>query len=181
MLDIFSAVPSFRRLAINVLDIEKLDEWLQSNTDDAGQPPRITKVFLAYEKGPGTPVPVQIEVDKIDTEYHLNRPTDEESTSLSIFEYADKWRRVNMLLRRNLLLAVVRNLDPDDANILATDPDGEGYRILVQLGYLDERIPIADQTETETEEEATDDKGEVQEVDGTGELTLSISQPSTQE
>lgn len=142
------------RLPITVLDVEKYHSWLndESLTVDSN-PPMITKVFVAYSKGPGTPVPVQIEIDQIITEYLGLVPTDTDKETLSDNQYYDKSNRANMLFRRNMLLAVVRGMDEDSANVLAHD-SGAGRVILERLGYL--------RPEEDTEVEDNDDMGEDQ-------------------
>lgn len=173
-METFTAIPSIRRFPLTVVDVEKLDAWMAS--DDVDAPiPTITKIFVGYERGPGTPVPVQIEVDQLDAEHQGQIPTDEDRTNLSIAEYLNKWRRANMLLRRNLLQAVVRNLDVESANALAKDDDGPGFQLLVQLGWLEPKA-TDDDAESENKEE-----GEATAVDETGESTSLISQPSTKE
>jgi hypothetical protein len=173
--DTFTAIPSFRRVPINVIDKIRIDEWMNSPLPEEGEEetpiPTITQIFIVYTKGPGTPVPVQIEVDRIETEYSQSLPSDEDEKNLTTFEYSDKWRRVNMLLRRNLLLAVVDKLDVDDANVLAQADDGEGRIILERAGWLTKRI-LEENKDVENKEEGED---------VTGESTSSISPPSTQE
>lgn len=159
-MDTYSAVPLFQRLPIRIIDREKFDDWMKS---DFSEPmPTIVKVFIGYEKGPGTPTPVAIEVDRIETEYAQNTPTEEDEKTLDAYEYTDKWRRVNMILRRNLLCAVIRGLDIEDANILATEDDGPGRQILVNLGWLQKREITTEEVEENKEE------GEVNTVDETG-------------
>lgn len=168
-MDTFTAIPSFQRFPIKIVDQERLHDWMESEEID--QPiPTVTKIFVGYEKGSGTPVPVQIEVDQIETEYIENLPTDEESKTLSASQYADKWRRVNMLLRRNLLLAVIRGLDPDSANMLAHE-DAQGREILERLGWITRR-PLEQEQEQEQEPEKESEnktEGEVEVVNETGE------------
>lgn len=178
-METFSAVPSFIRMPITVLDREKLEDWIENGALDSS-PPTITKIFIVYTQGPGTPVPVQFEVDKIEDEYQDQIPTTEDQTNLTAREYIAKWRRANTLLRRNLLLAICPKLDPDDANILAhEDPKTLscfGRIILERAGW------IAPQTTDETtDEEEVETKGEVERVDETGESQSLMSLPSTQE
>lgn len=171
-MDTFTATPSIVRLPITVLDVEKYEDWMQ-NGDLESPPPTITRLFVCYEKGPGTPVPVQIEIDQIEQEYTDHSPTDEDFANLSAAEYVTKWRRVNMLLRRNMLLNVVRGLDPDSANVLAHE-DGAGREILQRLGWI--QLP-------EEAEKAEIDVKENAEGEGnseTGESISSISPQSTQ-
>lgn len=155
-MDTFTAIPSITRLPITILDTEKYQEWLNSPDFDAPVPTKV-QVFLCYRKDNGAiPVPVQIEIDRIDTEYTQERPElDAEVTP----ELIDKWRRVNMALRRNLLLAVVRGLGEDDANILATETMGEGHKLLIKLGWLPDRTN-EDVEETENKEEGEGEIGE---------------------
>jgi hypothetical protein len=176
-MDSFTAIPGIRRLPITIIDKEKYDEWLNSPDLDAPVPTKV-QVFVCYEKGPGTPVPVQIEIDKIDTEYSLNIPTEASTEGISWQERADMWRKVNMSLRRNLLLAVVRGLDVDDANVLATSDEnnGEGYKILCVLGWL---TPREEPTQEEEQESVAEHEEEGEDV--TGELTSSISPVSIKE
>lgn len=161
-MDTYSAVPSFQRLPIRIIDKTKLEDWMNSPIENNEPIPTIVKIFVGYEKGDGCPVPVAVEVDRIETEYTLNQPSAEEINTLSAMEFNDKWRRVNMLLRRNLLLAVIRDFEPDDANHLATDEEGPGYQILVRLGWLESNEAIAErrrQRELESESE-TENKEE---------------------
>lgn len=140
-MDTYTAIPDITRMPIKVLDLERYDEWLESPDLDAPVP-MITRIFVVYGKGPGTPVPIQMEVDQIEAEYSNNIPTDEDRESMSANEYLNKWRRVNMLLRRNLLLAVIRGLDQESANVLAAEDEngnGEGRRILEQRGWIESR------------------------------------------
>lgn len=172
-MDTFSAVPAFRRLPITIIDRSRYNEWLNSPIEQNLPVPTITEIFIGYEKGGSTPTTVQVEVDKVDTEYSQNLPTDEEQKTLTPFELGDKWRRLNMLLRRNLLLAVIRGLDVDDASNLATDkPDGslgDGHKILVMLGWLESR-PLDKEEEVESEHDMENkEEGEVTKVDETGE------------
>lgn len=171
-MDTFTAIPSIVRLPISVIDKTRYDEWLASDDLDS-TPPTITQIYVGYSKGAGCPVPVQIEVDGIETEYEAQIPTPEErgeNSSLSINELVDKWRRANFLLRRNLLLAVIKNLDPDDANVLANEAGG-GREILIKLGWVS--APEEEQQITvENKEEGEDE---------TGESISSISPQSTQE
>lgn len=164
------------RMPITVLDMEKYGEWLQSEITENDKPPTITQIFVVWTKGPGTPVPVQIEVDQIETEYTQNQPTEADRENLTVLEYYDKWRRVNMLLRRNLLSAVVNGLGMDNANYLASDDDGPGRKILEKAGWLAvrEEMPV-DETEDESTENEKEGEGEI------GESTSSMSPPSTQE
>lgn len=170
-MDTFSAVPAFRRLPITIIDRAKYSEWLNSPIEANEPVPTITEIFIGYEKGGSTPTTVQIEVDKIDTEYTQNLPTEEDQATMTQFELGDKWRRVNILLRRNLLLAVIRGLDVDDASNMATDkPDGslgDGHKILIMLGWLEPR-PLDNQEAEETVVE-NKEEGEVKKVDETGE------------
>lgn len=162
-MDTFAASPAFFRVPIEVLDLERVKEWEQSE-DLTAPPPTKVQIFVVYIKGPGTPVPVQIEVDNIETEYAAEVPTEEDYNTLSANQYSDKWRRCNMLLRRNLLLAIVRGLDPDSANILAHEDNKDGRELLVRGGW------IAPRPELETDEVVENkEEGEEVQVDETGE------------
>lgn len=167
-MDTFTAVPSIMRLPITVIDREKYAEWLESEdlTVDSN-PPTVTKIFIAYAKGPGTPVPVQIEVDKLTSEYVRQAPTEQDRIEMDALDYYDKANRSAMLFRRNLLLAVVRGLDPDDANVLAHD-ENAGRLILERLGYLRSQAELEAEA-NESEGEASDDTGEAKAVNETGE------------
>lgn len=165
-MDTFTAIPVIQRFPLTVVDEEKLPDFYASENIDEPIPTK-TQIFVGYEKGPGTPVPVQIEVDRISTEYADNLPTDDDETNLTPNEYADKWRRVNMLLRRNLLLAVIRGLSVESANILAHE-DSKGREILARLGWISAPNETVASDESATENKA---EGEVE----TGESTSSIS------
>jgi hypothetical protein len=159
-MDTFSAVPSIQRFPITVIDFEKLEEFYASEDLDA-KIPTVTKIFVGYEKGSGLPVPVQIEVDRIEQEYLENLPTEEEQKQIadgsgSVGEYLNKWRRVNMLLRRNLLLAVIRGLDTESANLLAQE-GAQGREILVRLGFI---VQSADEEKLEESTTGTENKKE---------------------
>ena len=172
-MDTFTAIPSFIRMPITVLDMEKYGEWLQSDITEDDKPPMMTRIFIVWTKGPGTPVPVQIEVDQIETEYTQNQPTEADSENMSVLEYYDKWRRVNMLLRRNLLSTVVEGLGMDNANYLAADDEGDGRKILEKAGWVQKREEVTEVTEdSENEKEG---EGEI------GESTSSMSPQSIQE
>lgn len=149
-MDSYTAIPDITRMPIEVVDQEKLAEWYDNPNLDAPVP-TITKIFVCYGKGPGTPVPIQIEVDKVETEYVDNLPDDADREKLTPAQYYDKSRRVDMLLRRNLLLAVIKGMDADSANVLAKEDNGKGREILVKLGWLMERS--LDKTESENEQE----------------------------
>lgn len=161
----FTAVPAIRRVPLKVIDSSRFDEWLDSPIENNEPVPTITKIFVCYERGDGTPVPVQIEVDQINREYREAIPTDEARETMSVQEYIDTWRRVNMSLRRNLLLAVVKNLEPDDANNLAATDDGDGNKLLVELGWVQARVLDADEAADEA------DTGEVKADNETGNAT----------
>lgn len=175
-MDTFTAIPRFQRLPIRVLNLEKYDEWLNSDPALNLEMPFITKIFIVYEKGIGCPVPVQIEVDQLDVDYRAAIPTDEERETLSSVEYITKWRRANTLLRRNLMLAVVKGMDMESANILASEDDNgnsEARRIAELTGWMTPR-----ELDNDNDEEAkSDNEGEAV----TGESTLLISPQSIQE
>lgn len=181
----FTAVPDIMRVPLKVLDVEKYDEWL-TNEDLDAPIPMITRIFVVYCKGPGTPVPIQIEIDRIETEYEEALPTTEEATTLSAFQYVDKHSRVDMLLRRNLLLAVVKGLDSDSANVLAQKIDGDGHELLRRAGWLrtraetDALIAARNQDVTSQDVVENEEEGGLSTVDETGESTSLISVPSTQ-
>jgi hypothetical protein len=174
-MDTFTAVPTIRRFVLKTVDDEKLEDFYNSEDVDAEIPTR-TEIYVAYEQGSGCPVPIQIEVDRIRVEYRSELPTDQDRDNMSLEEYLNKWRRVNYLLRRNLLLAVVRKLNPDSANVLAME-GADGARILFRCGWIDIDPDEQEETTTSAVEEETPPEGEVVE---TGELILLTSQPSTQ-
>lgn len=175
-MDTFTAVPTIRRFVLKTVDAEKLEDFYNSEDINAEIPTK-TEICVAFEQGSGCPVPIQIEVDRIRVEYRSEIPTDQDRDSMTLEEYLNKWRRVNYLLRRNLLLAIVRNLDPESANVLAAE-DADGARILFRTGWIDVDPDEVEAPPTVEEESENPPEGEVVE---TGELILSTSQQSTPE
>lgn len=111
--------------------------------------------LTGYKKGPGTPLPVLIDVDEALATCEENEPTSEERGSagdpttnpptpptpgtLSNRRYLAKLRFAERTLRRMMLQAVLYDKDGnsislDDANILASD-DGLWKDILVELAW----------------------------------------------
>lgn len=159
MVEVFTAVPSETRLVLNVVDESRYSDWLASENLD--EPiPTVSKIFVMYAKGPGCPVPVQIEIDQIETDYIAACPTEEDEKTLTMNQIADKYRRANLLLRRNLLLATVKGLDIDSANAMCADGAG-GREILVSRGWLAEQPTQAEtESDSENKEEGEDVTGE---------------------
>ena len=155
-MDTFTAVPRIRRFVVTVVDQEKLPAFYEST--DINEPiPTKTQILIGYEKGPGCPATIVMEVDGIETEYETLLPnreelgTEETPGTLTTNEYYDKLRRANMLLRRNLLLAVIRGLDLESANVLANE-DAQGNTMLIQLGWIPDRSVPAEKEEENKEE-----------------------------
>lgn len=165
---VFNAVPRIQRIPLRVIDVEAIDP----NNTEVEETPTKTQIFIGYEKGPGCPVPIALEVDRIQDEYEEEYPSSEERTTMGLSKYVTRARRANTLLRRNLLLAVIRDLDITQADILAaTDDDGngEGVRILRRLGWMDTPIETETDTETDTATVENTEEGEVEKGDANGE------------
>jgi hypothetical protein len=175
----FSIVPSFKKFRVTVPDPNfdyNNEEWLNSDSDV----PTVTKALILYCRGAGCPVPVEFEVDKLQTEYLQNYPDRSNiGPNLQFADlnaYADEVRRVNTLLWRNMLLAISKpgTLDVDEANILANE-ENAGRQLLIRTGWLGEPEPL----ENTSNEQDTENKTEGN--DETGESTSEISSPPTQE
>lgn len=154
MADSYRAIPELRRVIIEVVDDEKFDPD-NATFDENGTMivPTIRKAYIGYVKGPGTPVPVAIECDRIDAEYEENYPSDSDRETLKFNEYYARFMRANYLLYRDTLMTVVRGLDAEQANLLASNP--QGREILIALKWISVNAP----SET-APNEATDDMGE---------------------
>ena len=183
--DTYSAIPSIRRIVLKVLD-----PTVELAVDEANlnSPlPTINKIFIAYERGLGCPVPIAMEVDRIFEEYQSELPTpeqrmaaleaaqSEENPDYSALNlYVRKQRRANVLLRRNLLSTVIKQLDLDDANnMLDPEGNGPGEELLFDLGWL-ERPEATNENENENVE--NEQEGE----DETGELKSLMQPPPTE-
>lgn len=168
-METFDAIPRFVKSRVRIVDPAlDLEAWASSDTEEL--PTKIQTVVM-YRRGPGCPVPVELEVDRILTEYNKEYPDRSLiGTEYTLNEYVDKVRRVNTLLRRNLLLAVSHKLDMELANILAHD-DSHGRELLVRaewLGEVEESTVNAAENKTEGNDE-------------TGESILQTSSPPIQE
>lgn len=161
MVQTFRAVPETKKFEIEILDPEK---------DDGST---IKKIIVGYVRGPGCPVPVAIEIDRINAEYDREFPSPEQRNEMTSFEYFHAAKRADLISRRDFLAAVILGAHPDDdyINLLAADNAG-GVEILTELGWYSAAV-------SEEEKEADEDKGEGK--NGTGELKSQTPVPSTQE
>lgn len=98
-----------------------------------------------YQKGPGCPLTVLIEVDEALATLAENEPTDDErptfhddgsvtAGALSLRRYTAKAQYAERTLRRMMLQAVVPGLTVEQANVLGSD-DGPWRDMLVELGW----------------------------------------------
>jgi hypothetical protein len=178
VVETFSIVPSFKKFRVTVPDPNfdyNNEEWLNSEDDVS----TVTKALILYCKGAGCPVPVEFEVDKLQTEYIREYPDRSNIGQglqyADLNEYADEVRRVNTLLWRNMLLAIAKpgSLDVNEANILANESNA-GRELLVRTGWLGEPVPFTVNTNEDAENKTEGN-------DETGESTLEILSPPTQE
>ena len=161
----FTAIPKYIKIAIEILDVTKDDDST------------VTEVFKIYTKGPGCPVPIVIETDNIYADYEENYPNEGQRKELNTDRYLAAARRANLLMYRDMLVAISEpNIPMDAANSLANDEVHQaGLKILQLAGWREEIAPIA-----KTEGDKTE--GEVLKVDDeTGVSTLPILTPSIQE
>lgn len=175
-METFSIVPSFKKFRVSVPDPNfdyNSEEWLNSEAEEV---PLVKKALILYCKGAGCPVPVEFEVDKLQTEYIREYPDRSNIGQglqfADLNEYADAVRRVNTLLWRNMLLAIAKpgNLDINEANILANESNA-GRELLVRTGWLGEPVPFT----------VEDAENKTEGNDETGESTLEILSPPIQE
>lgn len=139
----------------------------------------INKEFWGYHRGAGCPLPIVIDIDRIEADYEDEYPSKEERSTLSQSRYFAKARRANLIRYRDTLVTVVQGLEEDDANILITtddDSNSPGLDALVFLGWRQD--PNAVQ---ENEDSESSDEGEVVRVDETGQSQLPIPIRSTQD
>lgn len=155
MIDMFRAVPEFKKIVVEIVDREKLDLNVEASEGDQfvsdWKPPTKRVAFLAYVKGPGTPVPVELEVNRIIMEYERDFPGAE---VLNALPPAEQWymiSRANSLYHLNLLTSIAPKLGVEDAQSLVSD--GSARRILELCKW----VPSVD---TEEVDEEPDDKGE---------------------
>lgn len=98
-----------------------------------------------YQKGPGCPLTVLIEVDEALATLAENEPTDDErptfhddgsvtAGALSLRRYTAKAQYAERTLRRMMLQAVIPGLTVEQANVLGSD-DGPWRDMLVELGW----------------------------------------------
>lgn len=167
-MEVFRAVPQVKKITIEVVDDEKLDINDLAPGDTLAEEyslPTKRVAFIGYVKGGGTPVPVEIGVNRIHAEYDDNYPSGEEIADMTTNQQYYRMKRANDLLRRDWLCEVVRGLDAEVADSLILTAPGQRYsdgeRILMALGWMDEPVPMP---KSDDNEEATEDKGEVQTV-----------------
>lgn len=123
-----------------------------------------------YMRGPGCPVPVVIEADRLFAEYEQNFPRtdDDEGNVTANAEYLHRAHRAELLLRRDLLMVISRPiLSVEIADLLANAD--EGVEVLRATEWFVrpptlERIDDADVDVDST----PDTEGEVERVDATG-------------
>ena len=165
IMDIFRAVPHVKKITIEIIDMNKIEDVNDLAPGDSlvedYSLPTIRRAYLGYVKGPGTPVPVEIGVNRIHSEYDENRPSPEEAATMSTNEAYYRFKRANDILRRDWLCEVVRGLEVEAADSLVTD--GTSDTILRALGWMD-AVSNIEPTPTENKEESSEAEKEGEDV-----------------
>lgn len=126
--------------------------------------------LAAYPKGAGCPISVLIDVEEAHAEWNETIPGDDERTAMKPRRYIARLNRAELILRRDILCAVIPGLTPEQAGVLATE-GGPWRDVLVSLGWWD--APDAPDAEDTGDPEALP-----QQVTA-GESESSAVQPST--
>lgn len=150
--------------------LENVDDLAPGDSlvEDYSLPTR-RRAYIGYVKGPGTPVPVEIGVNRIHSEYEQNYPSPDEQAVMNTNEVYYRLKRANDILRRDWLCEVVRGLEVEVADSLVID--GTSDRILRALSWMDAVAPISNESNSEDvveEKSEAEKEGEGEGVEGTG-------------